>query len=103
MSNYRRARLPGATYSFTVNLRDRSSDLLVREIDLLRNNWGQTTINRRTSIVLATYFAVTASYLIRYAHPSGQPTAVTPLAAYLFARAESHQRDRFAGSESGQR
>ncbi|SDI01401.1 putative transposase [Pseudomonas benzenivorans] len=36
MSAYRRARVPGATYFFTVNLRDRHSDLLVREIDLLR-------------------------------------------------------------------
>lgn len=36
MSNYRRARVPGATYFFTVNLRDRTSDLLIREIDLLR-------------------------------------------------------------------
>ena len=36
MSNYRRARVPGATYFFTVNLRNRNSDLLVREIDLLR-------------------------------------------------------------------
>jgi putative transposase len=36
MSDYRRARVPGATYFFTVNLRDRSSDLLVREIELLR-------------------------------------------------------------------
>jgi putative transposase len=36
MSNYRRARVAGATYFFTVNLRDRSDDLLVREIDLLR-------------------------------------------------------------------
>jgi len=36
MSDYRRARVPGATYFFTVNLRDRNSDLLVREIDLLR-------------------------------------------------------------------
>jgi len=36
MSNYRRARVPGATYFFTVNLRDRMSDLLVREIELLR-------------------------------------------------------------------
>ena len=36
MSDYRRARVPGATYFFTVNLRDRTSDLLVREIDLLR-------------------------------------------------------------------
>ena len=37
MSDYRRARVPGATYFFTVNLRDRSSDLLIREIDLLRD------------------------------------------------------------------
>nr|WP_064495219.1 transposase [Pseudomonas chengduensis] len=36
MPNYRRARVPGATYFFTVNLRDRTSDLLIREIDLLR-------------------------------------------------------------------
>ncbi|MEW6461700.1 Transposase IS200 like protein [Pseudomonas sp. THAF187a] len=36
MSNYRRARVPGATYFFTVNLRDRTSGLLIREIDLLR-------------------------------------------------------------------
>jgi putative transposase len=37
MPDYRRARVAGATYFFTVNLRDRSSDLLVREIDLLRD------------------------------------------------------------------
>lgn len=36
MPDYRRARVPGATYFFTVNLRDRSSDLLIREVDLLR-------------------------------------------------------------------
>lgn len=36
MSHYRRARVPGATYFFTVNLLNRRSDLLVRHIDLLR-------------------------------------------------------------------
>lgn len=36
MPNYRRNRVPGATYFFTVNLRDRRSDLLVTQIDLLR-------------------------------------------------------------------
>ncbi len=36
MSNYRRFYSDGGTYFFTVNLRDRSSDLLVRKIDLLR-------------------------------------------------------------------
>lgn len=36
MSDYRRALFPGATWFFTVNLDDRRSDLLVREIALLR-------------------------------------------------------------------
>ncbi|MFI8482548.1 REP-associated tyrosine transposase [Pseudomonas sp. NPDC078700] len=42
MSNYRRARAPGETYFFTVNLYDRKSDLLVREIDLLRESVRST-------------------------------------------------------------
>jgi putative transposase len=36
MTNYRRFRVPGGTYFFTVNLKDRRSDLLVRHVDLLR-------------------------------------------------------------------
>lgn len=36
MPNYRRYRVPGATYFFTVNLRDRCSGLLVAHIDPLR-------------------------------------------------------------------
>lgn len=39
MSNYRRLFVPGGTFFFTVNLRDRGSDLLVRRIDLLRESW----------------------------------------------------------------
>ena len=38
MSRYRRAQMQGATYFFTVNLLNRRSDLLVRHIDLLREN-----------------------------------------------------------------
>jgi putative transposase len=37
MPDYRRNRVPGATYFFTVNLRDRRSDLLVVRIDVLRH------------------------------------------------------------------
>jgi len=37
MPDYRRNRIPGATYFFTVNLFDRRSDLLVRHIDALRH------------------------------------------------------------------
>jgi len=37
MANYRRNRVAGGTYFFTVNLADRHSRLLVEHIDLLRN------------------------------------------------------------------
>ena len=36
MPNYRRFRVPGGTYFFTVNLLERKGDLLVRHIDELR-------------------------------------------------------------------
>lgn len=39
MVNYRRNRVAGGTYFFTVTLRDRRSDLLVREIDALKQAW----------------------------------------------------------------
>jgi putative transposase len=37
MPDYRRNRVPGGTYFFTVNLSDRSSDLLVARIEALRH------------------------------------------------------------------
>jgi putative transposase len=42
MPNYRRARLAGATYFFTVNLADRSSRLLVERIATLRAAFRMT-------------------------------------------------------------
>ena len=36
MPNYRRSRVPGGTYFFTVNLLDRNSRLLVDHVDVLR-------------------------------------------------------------------
>ncbi|MEO0982087.1 MAG: transposase [Pseudomonadota bacterium] len=39
MPNYRRRYVPGGTYFFTITLKDRASDLLVREIDALRAAW----------------------------------------------------------------
>jgi putative transposase len=45
MPNYRRAFSPGGEYFFTANLEDRSSDLLVRHIDLLRQAWR--TVEKR--------------------------------------------------------
>ena len=37
MPDYRRNRVPGGTYFFTVNLLDRRSDLLVKQTDILRD------------------------------------------------------------------
>lgn len=42
MSFYRRLRLPGATYFFTVNLSQRGDDTLVRNIDILRQSFRAT-------------------------------------------------------------
>lgn len=42
MPNYLRARAPGATYFFTVNLADRTSSLLVDRIDILRRAYAAT-------------------------------------------------------------
>jgi putative transposase len=42
MSAYRRLRVPGTSYFFTVNLQDRGSDVLVRHIDILRRAWADT-------------------------------------------------------------
>lgn len=40
MPNYRRIYIPGGTYFFTVNLLDRSSDLLIRHVDVLRHAYA---------------------------------------------------------------
>src|ERR1700752_1145842 len=40
MSRYRRAHIPGGMFFFTVALADRSSDALVRHIDLLRRTYA---------------------------------------------------------------
>ncbi len=39
MPHYRRAKIEGGTFFFTVNLADRSSDLLIRHVDVLRNSY----------------------------------------------------------------
>ncbi len=46
MSNYRRPKRSGACVFFTVNLADRASDLLVREVEMLRRAVMQTRRER---------------------------------------------------------
>lgn len=46
MSNYLRPKKPGPTIFFSINLAQRGSDLLVREIDLLRAAFRQTLQER---------------------------------------------------------
>lgn len=44
MSNYRRSRVPGGTWFFTLALADRRSRLLVEEIEGLRHTYRQTQL-----------------------------------------------------------
>ncbi len=46
MVNYRRARVPGATYFFTVTLRERRKDWLTAHVDLLRSVVRRVRIER---------------------------------------------------------
>jgi len=46
MPDYRRVRVPGGTYFFTINLLERHSDLLVRHIDALREAVRRTRRER---------------------------------------------------------
>jgi putative transposase len=46
MPDYRRAKIGGGTFFFTLTLADRSSDLLVREIDRLRRAYSQVQKRR---------------------------------------------------------
>jgi putative transposase len=46
MSDYRRYRVPGGTYFFTINLLQRRSDLLTRHIDVLREAVRRTRLER---------------------------------------------------------
>jgi putative transposase len=47
---YRRNRVAGGTYFFTVTLRDRSSDVLVRHVELLRNAFRAVRTERPFAI-----------------------------------------------------
>jgi putative transposase len=47
---YRRNRVAGGTYFFTVTLRDRSSDVLVRHVGLLRDAFRKVRVERPFTI-----------------------------------------------------
>ncbi|OOZ39288.1 transposase [Solemya pervernicosa gill symbiont] len=47
---YRRNRVDGGSYFFTATLRDRSSELLVRHVDLLRDAFSTTLLKRPFTI-----------------------------------------------------
>ena len=46
MPDYRRYRVPGGTYFFTINLLERRSDLLIRHIEALREAVRRTRAER---------------------------------------------------------
>lgn len=50
MTSYRRYRIKGGTYFFTVNLLDRRSSLLIQQIQLLRNSMRRVKLNHPFNI-----------------------------------------------------
>jgi len=52
MVRYRRNRVPGGTFFFTLTLRDRRSDLLVRHVDCLKASW-RLAHHKRPHVVVA--------------------------------------------------
>jgi putative transposase len=53
MPDYRRIFVPGGEYFFTVNLEDRTSDVLVRRIDALRTAWRYVEVRAPFETVAA--------------------------------------------------
>jgi len=53
MVNYRRNRVENGTYFFTVTLKDRRSDLLVRRIDTLKQSWRTAAERVKHNIIAA--------------------------------------------------
>ena len=53
MVNYRRARIPGGTYFFTITLRNRRSGLLIKHIDALRSAFREVRRQSPFALVAA--------------------------------------------------
>jgi hypothetical protein len=59
MPDYRRNGVPGGTYFFTVNLLDRRSDLLVKQIDILRDAVRRRALGRPSTSTPGSSFPIT--------------------------------------------
>ena len=71
MVRYRRNRVPGGTFFFTVTLRDRKSDLLVRHVDALRESWQRARVRVPHDIVAAVVLPDHIHAVIRMRDDSG--------------------------------
>ena len=67
MPDYRRYRIPGGMYFFTINLLERRSDLLIRHIEALREAVRRTRAER--SLHIAGWVVLQESPPLR-AHPA---------------------------------
>src|ERR687896_2715152 len=60
MPDYRRYRVPGGTYFFTINLLERRSDLLIRHIEALREAVRRTRAERSFHITAGWFCRITS-------------------------------------------
>jgi hypothetical protein len=88
MPEYRRNRIPGATYFFTVNLLDRRSDLLVTHIDALRE--AVRNVRRRAPFTIDAWLL--CPNICTASGPFLNATLISPAAG---ARSRSRSRSPF--------
>src|ERR1700730_6912530 len=86
MSRYRRAKIEGGTFFFTVTLADRSSDNLIRHVDRLRSAYVSAlkTIPVQNDRDLC-FAGSPARYLVPARGRRGLPFALEPYQGRVFA------------------
>lgn len=101
MPNYRRLFADGGTYFLTVCLNDRRSDLLTREIDLLRSSWRDVAKARPFETIAAVVLPEHMHFIWRLPHDDHDfPARVAQLKAGFTrrlpasAKSESRKRER---------
>jgi putative transposase len=102
MPNYRRTRADGGTYFLTVCLNDRRSDLLVREIDILRASWRDAAVSRPFETVAAVVLPEHMHFVWRLPDDDHDfPTRMAQLKTGFTRRLPEHEKARGRKGERG--
>jgi len=102
MPDYRRLYADGGTYFQTVCLNDRRSDLLVREVNLLRASWRDAAASRPFETAVAVVLAEPMHFLWRLPDDDHDfPTRAGQLKTGFTRRLPEHEKAHGRKSERG--